>query len=229
MIFILYNNYINMTIAEFTGVIAKELIKKLPVLDTLIKPLEDYMDLQWQKRIDKFIEELYVKISKLESSEIDIFYKIPNFSQIFVNVSHGAIKDISEDKIKYYVNSIISVIRQENFNDSKIHIFLNYLREFSFNHIKILEFFNNPDKYFPKQTFMTVVSEFRNMTDEIKSVCPELIEDVNMFDIVTNELHEKGLLKHKDILCHTNLLKFGSGIEKCTTNLGDEFLNFIDY
>ncbi|WP_242349377.1 hypothetical protein [Mucispirillum schaedleri] len=49
--------------------------------------------------------------------------------------------DIDENKIELYKKILINTINNEHINNSKTHIFLNYLRNFSIMHIKSITVF----------------------------------------------------------------------------------------
>lgn len=48
---------------------------------------------------------------------------ISNFANILASAQRGALEDIEKDKVALYANAVINSIKNENYNDTKKHIF----------------------------------------------------------------------------------------------------------
>lgn len=133
----------NHTITNIGAGIAKAIMQSNPLTGFFQTFYDEFASRQWQQRRNKWEEIFEEKLQNIKD-EIDLtkIECIPNFAQILLCAGQGAMSDIEENKVILYVNTVINSIKHENIDDTKKHIFLNTLRDFTLLHIKILKYIN---------------------------------------------------------------------------------------
>lgn len=87
---------------------------------------EEFVNQSWQNRREKWEEEFSERIQNLEDDiDIEKIKSIPNFASILASAQQGAMKDIDEEKVALYANFVINAIKNENPDNTKLHLFLN--------------------------------------------------------------------------------------------------------
>ena len=143
-----------------------------------------------------------------------------NFANILATAQRGALEDIEEDKVGLYANAVINAIKNEEIDNTKTHIFLNMLRDFTKLHIEVLQELALLDN--------GIHPNLRHGRDSyikqrIREKNPQLIEDIGKFRQTALELQQKGL-------CVVTVIDMADNSDYdnvITTSLGQEFLQFI--
>lgn len=220
----------NHTITNIGAGIAKAVMNSNPITGFVQTIYDEYASRQWQQRREKWEEVFEEKLKDIQN-DVDFFKinSIPNFAQILANATQGAMSDIEEDKVGLYANTVINSIKNEDIDNTKIHIFLNILRKYTLAHIETLMYFNNPAKYFSfikkhniHGAILYHISGER-FSKESKNVTYEQRE---IEHIIIKELTEELLIyptNHIDKV----ILNWGRLSAPITTQLGQEFLQFI--
>lgn len=125
---------------------ALALLSQIPVVSAFSKFCEDFVHSSWQERIDAWQKELVKQFSELDSDMEQKIRETSNFASILASAQRGALEDMEEDKISLYANAVINAIKDESIDDTKKHIFLNMLRDFTKLHIQVLQFISTEDK-----------------------------------------------------------------------------------
>ena len=113
-----------------------------PVGAALLSLANECFNSTAQTRQDKWNEEIVTKISNLSEDFEEKFNTCSNFASILATAQRGALEDIEEDKVGLYANAVINSIKNEDIDNTKIHIFLNMLRKYSKLHLGILQKFS---------------------------------------------------------------------------------------
>ena len=197
----------------------------IPGINGIFEFYSTYCQGQSDERRDKIEEEFRQKFDDLQNC----MSNNPSNFAIFLSAVKGAFEDIGEDKIKNYVNATVNAIKKENFDNVKIHIFLNLLRKYSVLHIKALGYFNVPHIKRSNQGFQMNVREQPSVEQYIADIIAEedanLVKDIPLLKLAINDLYADGLLCFSRLdQLHSPVL---SGLKKETTSLGEEFLDFI--
>ena len=169
---------------------ALALLSQMPVVSAFSKFFEDYVNSNWQKRIELWKEETIKRLSKLDQDMEQKIRDMSNFANILAAAQRGALEDIEEDKVGLYANAVINAIKNEEIDNTKTHIFLNMLRDFTKLHIEVLQELALLDN--------GVHPNLRHGRDSyikqrIREKNPQLIEDIGMFRLTALELQQKGL------------------------------------
>lgn len=187
-----------------------------PVSSFFKNVYEEYTSFSAKERAEKVAKTFEDRLEKLEK-EIgkQKIVETSNLASLFANAQNGALTDIESDKVGLYANAFINAIKNEKMEDTKKHIFLNMLREFSLAHLKILHlFYDNPST----ERFMTI----HVISNHIK-VYEENNED--FIHSLVSDIIKKGLLIEHPC-------GFVDGItysinKPSSSSLGQEFLSFI--
>ena len=199
---------------------ALALLSQMPVVSAFSKFFEDYVNSNWQKRIELWKEETIKRLSKLDQDMEQKIRDMSNFANILATAQRGALEDIEEDKVGLYANAVINAIKNEEIDNTKTHIFLNMLRDFTKLHIEVLQELALLDN--------GIHPNLRHGRDSyikqrIREKNPQLIEDIGMFRLTALELQQKGL-------CVVTVIDMADNSDYdnvITTSLGQEFLQFI--
>lgn len=191
-----------------------------PVGAALLSLANECFNSTAQTRQDKWNEEIVTKISELSEDFEEKFEMCSNFASILATAQRGALEDIEEDKVGLYANAVINAIKNEDIDNTKTHIFLNMLRDFTKLHIEVLQELALLDN--------GIHPNLRHGRDSyikqrIREKNPQLIEDIGMFRLTALELQQKGL-------CVVTVIDMADNSDYdnvITTSLGQEFLQFI--
>ena len=206
-------------------------LSQVPVVSAFSTLYAEFVNSNWQEKQEKVQSEIINKFSQLDEQFEQKIRKRSNFASILGTVYQGALTDIDENKIPLYVSSLINAINNENIDNTKIHIFFNFLKEFTLLHIKTLKFLaaiKGNNKPHELDSF-AIKSREELIAERIGHTAPEIIKDINLLNNVINDLYIKGLLRISN-LSGISLDSFNNPnkiYSKFTTELGDEFLNFI--
>ena len=187
-----------------------------PVGAALLTLANECFNSSAKARQDKWNEEIVKKFTLLDGHFEQKIRETSNFASILASAQRGALEDIEEDKVALYVNAVINSIKNEKINDTKKHIFLNILRDCTLLHIEVLK-------------------------EILKSKGPKLLPTYGGFSIenpllldlrMKFEDHEllEAVLKNLSEyhLTYTSLNKMGQMQPTTITDLGKEFLAFIE-
>ena len=213
---------------------ALAILSQIPVVAAFSKFFEDFVQDDWQERIDLWKESVIQRLSLLDKEMEQKIRETSNFASILATAQRGALEDMEEDKVALYVNAVVNSIKNEDIDDTKKHIFLNMLRNFTLLHIRILSFFSNIEtnmkKRYPDTLFIRAQEAEEKwheivhliMAQEDKNICKNIV----LYKKIYAELLRTDLLKG-------NNLSYSDGYSlifpaKQTTILADEFLEFIN-
>lgn len=195
-----------------------------PVSSFFKNVYEEYTSFSAKERAEKVAKTFEDRLEKLEK-EIgkQKIVETPNLASLFANAQNGALTDIESDKVGLYANAFINAIKNEKMEDTKKHIFLNMLREFTVLHIEILKFFAEDHKQ--KTAFQSSVGlGMRTLYDIFADINPIFNSEKELIDAILRDLHSRALLKSDRI--DDYYFDF-IGIKKGITPLGQEFLSFV--
>ena len=195
--------------------IALAALSQIPVVSAFSKFIEDFVQDAWQERIYLWKEEVVKRLAQLDKEIEQKIRETSNFASILATAQRGALEDMEEDKVALYANAFINAIKNERMEDTKKHLFLNMLREFTSVHLNILHlFYDEPST----ERFMTlhVVSNHVKIYEE---------NNEDFIHSLLSDLMKKGLLTEHPC-------GFSDGItysinKPASSALGCEFLAFI--
>lgn len=169
------------------------------------------------KRQEKWKESLEERLSKLECALEDIGNN-ELFTTALVKSTEIAMKTSREEKMAYLANAVINSL-EPDIDEEKLIVFLSLLDKYTISHIKIIYFFNNPKRFdgISSSSYM-----MGSPSTPLFQVYPEL--NNGLFKKIYDDLYTDGMVNTESL----NVTMTGSGmVAKRTSQLGDEFLDFI--
>lgn len=210
---------------------AKEIVKVLalsglplvlsPIGTALLTLANECFNSSAKTRQDEWMKTLAKRIDEQNESFAEKIRNTQNFASLFANAQNGALTDIESDKVGLYANAFINAIKNENMEDTKKHIFLNMLREFTILHIRILDSLKRfEDEKINGRTFSAV----DNKPSFFDNISPDIKNDV-FFRPIIKTFYDNVLI-YADRSFDSNI-----GLDEISptrlTPLGQEFLLFI--
>lgn len=193
----------------------KTALSTIPVGGTLITCIMDSVKSNTlQKRLDEWREMVEKRLSKLECS----LYDIGNnelFTSCIIKATDTALRTSQSEKRIYLANAIFNSA-QIDLDENIAMIYLNIIDKYSFLHIKILQFFCTD-----KTVDAVDIDKFISAENPIYYMYPELNEQKEIINKIIKDLYNEGLID----LDNSYSLEM---MKKRTTQLGDNFINFIN-
>lgn len=211
---------------------AKEIVKVLalsglplvlsPIGTALLTLANECFNSSAKTRQDEWMKTLAKRIDEQNESFAEKIRNTQNFASLFANAQNGALTDIESDKVGLYANAFINAIENENMEDTKKHIFLNMLRDFTVLHIQILDSLKQfEDEKINGRTFSAV----DNKQAFFDNVSPDIKNDV-FFRPIIKTFYDNGLIYADRSFDLKNI-----GLDEINptrlTPFGQEFLLFI--
>ena len=197
---------------------AKTTLSVIPVGGALLTSVYDTVKGNClSKRQEKWRGVLEERLTKLENTLEDIGNN-ELFTTALIKATELAMKTAREEKLACLANAVINSLRPD-LEEEKLIVFLNLLDKYTVSHIKIIYFFNNPLRFdgIDCNTYMS-----GSPKTPLFSVYPELNND--LFKKIYDDLYVDGMVNTENL----NITMSGRGmVDKRTTQLGKEFLDFI--
>lgn len=217
------------TIKKVIKSVGTAVLSQVPVVSGIVALFEKYASLSWEERVEKTQKIILEKVFQQDQEFEERMRSKTNFASILGTVYHSAVTDVEEGKVPLYANALINAINDESLENAKVHIFLNFLRDFSILHIEVLRYFSSrhAETYSIQQHMNSfhIRSQEDVMLDIIRQGNPSIAQDKYLLNTVMNDLHTKGLLRFSSL---SDLHRLGLSINQTiTTQLGNEFLEFI--
>ena len=180
-----------------------------------------------ERRRNEWVIEIGEKLKQLEEEKnIDLESLRNNeiFIDVVLHITQLALRTSENEKINFLKNVLLNTAVDEDVDISEIQIFLNMISTFTVWHIRILNLFDNPEKWFKDNGKVMTSYMAAGLSSVLDNAYPELKSKRELTDLIWDDLYRAGL--HKTSGLHTTMT--GSGlIQQRTTNFGREFLNFI--
>ena len=211
-------------------------LSQIPIASAFSTFIGEYANSSWQERREETEKIILEKISQQDKQFEERMRTRGNFASILGTTYNSAVADVEKDKVPLYANALIHAINDETLENAKLHIFLNLLRDFSILHIKVLQYFAtcHMTSYAVQRYMNSFLNSFRMRSQEevildiIGQTDPDIVKDAYLFSTVMNDLHAKKLIKVPNLSELQSLgLTVDKTINKMTTQLGNEFLEFI--
>lgn len=211
---------------------AKSILSQIPVASAFTVFIDEYINSNWKERVNIVQEDIMKQLYKMDNKIYERIAETDNVASIFAYTYQSALMDIDENKIELYIKLLINTINNEHINNSKTHIFLNYLKNFSIMHIIVLQYFSisHVDERttgFQKQVKSDFSTHQQDIIDIISQTNSELVDDIDLLNAVIYDLYNARMLDISN-LNEIVVSTFGAKmISKKTTSFGDEFIALI--
>ena len=202
--------------------VALVVLSQIPVVSAFSKFCEDFVLDGWQERIDLWKEEVVKRLAQLDAEMEQKIRETSNFASILASAQRGALEDMEEDKVSLYANAVISAIKNEDIDNTKKHIFLNMLRDFTKLHIDILNALYQCQK--DNNNYVTTSSRDTYVLQYLKENYSELAHDTTILKTILQDLENR-------YLCYISSIPFAEINEysdpRLVSTIVPEFLAFI--
>lgn len=208
------------TVKDAIEITGKTILSVIPIGGTLATAVYDTIKGNvLQKRQKKWMNIVEQRLVNLEIA-LDDLGQNENFATMLIKTTEVAMKTQKEEKLNYLANALLNSINAK-IDEDKLIVFMALVEKYTVCHIKILDFFNEPTKF-------SNINEnnYSNSTGSPTAVLSRVYPDVmEMFDICWKDLYNDSLVSSVSI----RAIMTGQGmIAKRTTQLGDEFLKFLN-
>lgn len=181
-----------------------------------------------ERRRSEWMEAVAEKLLRLEEEQRLVLLDLPSndaFVDTILNASQAATRTTSNRKREALRNAVLKSALAEAPDETKRHMFLTLVDEFTEWHLRLLELFCDPPAWFNSRgrsvaEQMLVGSLMRVLTDAY----PEAEEHQDLLDLIAKDLHRRGLMGPDGLRA---MISARGATAKNTTTLGDEFLMFI--
>ena len=177
-------------------------------------PLEKKRD-TWMKKVGEASTELFesqgVSLEDLSNNEV--------FIDSVIHATHIAYRNSQDEKQEALKNAVIQSGLPHPIEQSLQQIFLNLIDVFTVWHIKLLQLYQNPEKWEKENNKQFERLYSGSVSHILESAYPELKLRRDFYDQVWKDLYQKGLVTND----YLHGMLTGRGIfAKRTTKLGDE-------
>lgn len=189
------------------------------LLGLIVTPPLEKRRLEWMESIGNGLLELEQKVNI-------VFQELQNndkFIDAAMDATQIALRTSEKDKLEALKNALLNSALPNSPDESFRKIFFSFIDIFGVFHIKILELFQNPRKWFPKHgmQYQEIVMGGA-LGHLIEKAFPMLKREI--YDQIWKDLYLRGLVSTEGL----QTMMTASGVEaKRTTGIGDAFLDFI--
>jgi len=177
---------------------------------------------EWMKMIECKMEKLNCDVDRLSDSEI--FYTALHIATDKVK------KEFQNEKREYFVNALFNSVQIADISDEKKMIFFNLLEKYTLSSIRLLKLFsknNYRESDYIEKRGMTTITTSVGQEKLINYILSHITEFKGESELVQNlslQLFNDGLIENVDFIMPEY---HNDSRRKRTTQLGDEFLQFI--
>ncbi|WP_435354961.1 hypothetical protein [Emticicia sp. SJ17W-69] len=157
-----------------------------------------------------------VDLNNLKENEI--------FIDIVLQATSLALKTSEKVKLDSFKNAIINAALGINSDVTKNQLFLHQLDKFSALHIIILNFIDNPSKWFNDRQKEIPNIMMGSLHGLIIEAYPDLKNQDDILDLIWEDLKTAGFHKSGSL---KSMMTINGVLSERTTTLGKEFLSFI--
>jgi hypothetical protein len=198
----------------YVGGTAAELFSK-----TLLPPLERLRE-EWMEAVALELTKLTEQVKELS---MDDLVENEMFVSTLMHATRLAVSTHQGRKLQALQNAILNAAMPNSPEDDLQMIFLNLVDILTVWHLKILDFFDDPQSSVESQTNWKSISPFKILT-RIKYA--ELEEKEDLVDHIIRDLNSRGLLTY-DLTQLRNADHPSQALMSRTTPMAKQFLDFL--
>lgn len=191
------------------------------LLGLIVTPPLEKRRSEWMESIGNALRELEQKINIVLTD----LPKNDKFIDAAMDATQIALRTSEKDKLEALKNALLNSALPNSPDESLRKMFFSFIDTFGVFHIKILELFQNPRKWFPKHGmhYPDIIMSGA-LSHLIEKAFPMLSNKRDFYDQIWKDLYLRGLVSIDGL----NVMMTAGGVEqKRTTGIGDAFLNFI--
>ncbi len=191
------------------------------LLGLIVAPPLEKRRLEWMERVGTGLIDLEQKMGVV----LQQLQENDKFIDAAMDATQIALRTSQNEKLEALRNALLNVALPHSPEESLQKMFFSFIDMFSVFHIRLLELFQNPRKWFQKHgmQYPNIVMSGA-LSDLIEVAFPMLRNEREFYDQIWKDLYLRGLVSTEGL--HTMMT--ASGVEaKRTTGIGDAFINFI--
>lgn len=207
-------------VKEIIEISAKTALSVIPVGGALIAGVWDSIKSNCaQKRLEDWQNRIEERLSKIELSLEEVGQN-ENFTSAMFQATELAIKTSENEKREFLANAVLNSLTC-TFEESIVMMFLNMIEKYTIWHLKILDFFENPEKFNNVNKSKYYMGSPKTV---LFDVYPELKEKEKYVDKIVKELYSDGLMTTESL----NTMMTADGmVASRTSEIGKDFIRFI--
>jgi len=181
-----------------------------------------------ERRRDEWLSDLAERITKLEQDgrlTIEELRENEEFVSIIMQATQAAVREHQREKIDALRNAVLNTALEQDLEYSKREMFLRLIDELGVWHLRLLALLADPPGWFERNgkeiPKFTVTSSLHQV---VQAGMPELASDQGFLKVVAKDLDDRHLASSGNLMA---IMSPRGAIEKRTSALGNEFLDFI--
>ena len=181
-----------------------------------------------ENRRQTWMEEVGKSLTELLSKNL-VTYDDLSINEIFLDTvlqaTQIAMRTTDKDKREALRNAILNAALPSSLNESLQLIFLELIDQFTPWHLHLLKLLQNPASWVKPHDNDNNLYYIHGISEILERDFPELKGKSDFYDLIWGDLSQKRLVSINNL--HT-VMTAKELQEKRTTNLGDQFLQFIE-
>lgn len=186
----------------------------------VVSPIDKRKD-EWLIRIYDSLQELQRKVNDFQMESLS---ENELFISIMARASQIAIMNHQEEKLKALNNAIVNTALNINIEENEQMMFLNMIDTFTPWHLKLIYYFDNPEKRFLDHNIIKPNTMMGCIEDGLYKFYPNLKNKDEFVNILIKELYNNGILNVQSI---DATMTTGGMFASRLTDYGKRFLNYI--
>ena len=183
-------------------------------------PLEKRKE-KWMLKIAESLEELQDKVDGFDVHKLcenELFISVLN------RASQLALSNHQEEKISALKNAVMNTALNIPIDENEEMMFLNMIDAMTPWHLKIIFYFDNPEKRFKEFSINPMKNIMGSPLLPLQEFYPELKSRNDFINLIVNDLYNRGVFNTKDLNCTMS----SSGMYASRlTEYGRQFFNYI--
>lgn len=181
-----------------------------------------------ERRRSEWMEAVAEKLLQLEEEQRLVLIDLPRndaFVDTVLNATQAATRTASSHKREALRNAVLNSALTQVPDETKRHMFLTLVDEFTEWHLRLLDLYCDPPTWF-KSRGRSVAEQMLagSLMQVLRDAYPEAEEHQELLDLIAKDLHRRGLMGPDGLRA---MISARGATSKNTTTLGDEFLMFI--
>lgn len=182
-----------------------------------------------EKRRDEWMAILYQELVRLETViegfRIDTLKDNEQFISVLLYATNVAMRTHQKDKIEALRNAVLNSALNISIENNIQQIFLNLIDRYTPLHLLLLKFFKDPRGYGEKRHITYPSWSMGGPASVLEHTFPDLKNKRELYEQITRDLSNDGLLNSKDFL-HVTMTANGM-FDSRTSKMGINLLNYI--
>jgi len=184
-----------------------------------------------EKRRDVWLIELYRRLKDLEITmdgfKIENLKNNEQFISVLLFATNIAMRTHQQEKIDALQNAVINSAINISIEENIQQIFLNIIDRYTPWHLMLLQYYENPRQYGDKRNISYPSWTMGGPATVLEFTFPNLKGQRELYDQLTRDLYNDGLLNSNDFL-HVTMTDNGMFASR-TSKMGSNFLSYISH